>query len=156
MRLPRTLMALAAGAGLLLGGVGSPAEAVAPGGGTLVGTLHVNCFGCGASAGTASLKFTGVARGQRFVTAPVNLSFSFNSAVQTACIGAVGSGSYAGAIDGTFTMNFGPTVATEAVLSLQGDINGAGSLTAAVTTPKALLCGGMPLDADVSIAVAGD
>ena len=155
MRYLRTVAALGACGGLLFGGVASPAHAAA-GGGTLVGTMHINCFGCGQTSGSAALTFTGVARGQRFVTAPVNFVFTFTNSASTACLAGGASGSYSGAIDGTFTMAFGPVPASQAVLTLQGDINGVGDMTTVVTTPKAVLCEGVPLNADVAIAVAGN
>ncbi|MDQ1696609.1 MAG: hypothetical protein QOJ03_1962 [Frankiaceae bacterium] len=149
----KRIMRSATLAGLAVTGIalGTSGPAYAQGGGAFQGNAHINCFGCGASSGTAALKVTGVVNGASVVQGAVNATYTVTEA--TATCPAVGSanGSFTGAVNGTFTWT---RVGATAVLTTTGDIKGAGIAAFAVTSPVGLPCGG-PVTAQVVGSVAG-
>ncbi|MDQ1695116.1 MAG: hypothetical protein QOJ03_469, partial [Frankiaceae bacterium] len=132
----------------------NPAPASAAAGGAFKGTLTINCFGCGASSGRATLKATGTIAGKRIVQAPLTMSFTFYSSLATCPVQGQATGTYSGAADGYFGANFGPTGATFGIVSFTGEINGVGTISLASTTPDVISCG-QPLSATVVGEFAG-
>lgn len=141
------VLAVPAGVAIL---AGTTAPAYAAGAGSFNGNAHINCFGCGASNGSANLKVTGVINGVAKTQADVVATFNVTEAALTCP--AVGSavGGFSGAVNGTFTWT---RVGATAVITTAGDINGAG-VAAFATTKAGLPCGG-PVDAVVAGTVAG-
>jgi hypothetical protein len=122
-----------------------------PSGGVFNGTAKINCFGCGASSGTASLKVSGVSQGKAVANKPVFASYTVSEAPATCPAVGTASGSFSGAIHGTFTWT---RVGATAVITTAGGIKGAGIAAFSVTKPVGLPCGG-PVTAVVAGSVAG-
>jgi hypothetical protein len=141
------VLAVPAGVAIL---AGTTAPAYAQGAGSFHGNAHINCFGCGPSNGTANLKVTGEVNGTAKAEADVFVTYSLNEDPTTCPAQGTASGSYSGALNGTFNWT---RVGASAVLTVSGDINGAGVAVFA-TTKAGLPCGG-PVDAVVAGSVAG-
>ncbi|MDQ1705137.1 MAG: hypothetical protein QOF18_1503 [Frankiaceae bacterium] len=142
------VLAGAAVTGIALGTTGS---AYAQGAGVFQGTAHINCFGCGSSSGTATLKVTGELGGTAMTQAAVSADYSVTEAAGTCPAVGSATGNFSGAINGTFTWT---RVGATAVITTAGDIKGDGIAAFAVTSPAGLPCGG-PVTASVAGSVAG-
>jgi hypothetical protein len=140
-------------AGVAVSGIalGTTGPAYAQGAGAFTGTAQINCFGCGSSAGTASLKVSGEVNGQAVTQGNVNATYTVSEASATCPAVGSANGSFSGAVNGTFTWT---RVGATAVLTTAGDIKGAGIAAFAVKSPVGLPCGG-PVTAEVAGTVAG-
>jgi hypothetical protein len=146
------LVAVMAAASVAIGATGSTAgAAVSASGGVFNGTATINCFGCGSSSGSASLKVSGVLHGKAAANKAVFATYTVSEAAATCPAVGTANGSFSGAISGTFTWT---RVGATAVITTAGGIKGAGVAGFAVTQPKGLPCGG-PVKAAVAGSVAG-
>jgi len=126
-------------------------SANAAGAGVFTGTAKINSFGTGASSGTADLCVHGYVLGQPVVGAcvegvtgrvgNVKATFDVFEASATCPLTGQASGSFSGAVNGTFNWT---RVGATAVISITGGNLAGGSGTAAfkVTEPAGLPCGG--------------
>jgi hypothetical protein len=138
---------------LLIAGVGFVAPAQARGAAAFHGTAHINCFGCGGSSGTASLRASGEANGVAKAEGPVTATFSLFEDPNTCPLTGSAIGSFSGAFNGTFTWS---RVGATAVITTAGDINGTG-IALFQTTTVGLICGAfIPMNATVVGSIAGN
>jgi hypothetical protein len=116
------------------------------------GNASIDCFGCGTSAGSAALQFTGVYSGYPAVLADATANFIANESADVTC---VITGSASGTVTGVINVDFNWTrVGPLAVITTSGDINGVSLAAFAVTSPIGNPCGG-PVTAIVQGVVAG-
>ncbi|MDQ1705134.1 MAG: hypothetical protein QOF18_1500 [Frankiaceae bacterium] len=148
-RIMRSAVLASAGIASIALGTSSPAFAATEG--AFNGTAHINCFGCGTSTGTAALKVTGAIGTKKVIQGAVSSSYTVVEAKGTCPAVGSATGSFSGAINGTFTWT---RVGATAVLTTAGGIKGDGIAAFAVTQPKGLPCGG-PVTATVVGSVAG-
>lgn len=130
-----TLLAIGAGIAVVAS-MSTPATAASVA--VFTGTAHINCFGCGASTGTASLKAIGSINGATAVNVPISASYSVVEASATCPATGSAAGSYSGKYSGNFTWT---RVGAIAVISTTGAISGPGLAVFAVTSPLGLPCG---------------
>jgi hypothetical protein len=103
------------------------------------GTAAISCFGCGDSAGTASLTVVGAVRGS-VTSGSAFASYTVHEATGAACvISGTADGTLTGAINGSFSWM---RVGALAVISTAGDIDGQGIAAFAITSPIGNPCGG--------------
>jgi hypothetical protein len=128
----------------------TPASA-APGAVAFVGSANITCFGCGDSAGTASLTGVGVVNGGA-ANGSASATYTVHEDTGAGCIV---SGTASGSVSGAVNVDFNWTrVGAVAVISTTGDVNGQGVAAFVVTSPVGNPCGGA-VSAEVAGAVAG-
>jgi hypothetical protein len=127
-----------------------PASAQSLNGGGFHGTAHINCFGCGASTGSALLDFSGVVNGMPIAEGAVQASYSVWEDPRLCPAVGSAAGYFTGAVDGTFTWT---REGAFAVITTQGEINGVG-VALFSTKHVGLVCGDL-IDADVAGTVVG-
>ncbi len=170
MRTALRLIGLVAALAPTIGTPGAPASAMARSGGAVLfeAAVHINCFGCGDSNGTASFCVTGTANGSAFAGCGyegqhhrgrraviggggvATYTVHEDNAIGVECVisgtangtsatSGTALGRMSGAISGTFTWT---RVGAVALMATAGDINGVGTAVFAVTSPVGPPCGG--------------
>lgn len=131
----------------------SPSTAAGAAG--FVGTAHVNCFGCGSSPGTATLTVTCVDLGPGGNPCIGTVYATFIAVEDNDPTTCVISGTATGSTTGVLVVSFNWTrVGAMAVITTNGDINGAGTAAFVITSPIGIPCRSA-VDAEIAGWLAG-
>jgi hypothetical protein len=110
----------------------TPQSADASAGGTVQGTMHFNCFGCGTTSGSADLRINGQIAGRQYIQARVTATFTaYESPLTCPTIGNA-QGSFSGAWSGTFTWT---RTGASVMVTTVGDVNGVSTLALVPVKP---------------------
>jgi hypothetical protein len=142
------LATLALAATVLMPVAAPPASADSVGFIEFSGTAYIDCFGCGISNGTADLTVRGVVGGGVVVSGAEYAKYTVNEpSLSPQCMV---TGTASGTADGAVSVTFNWTrVGANAVVTVTGDVTGAGPATFVVTSPAfGVACGG-PVTAHV-------
>lgn len=143
-------VALAVLSSVLLGP--APPAAAAPTAAAFTGTVHISCFGCGMTTGTAALAVTG-AVGGAFVSGPATAYFDAYQPVGASCVvSGTAAGVVTGAVEGWFAWS---RVGPLAVFTVNGATTASGVATFWVTNPVGNPCG-QAVTAQVTGVLVGD
>ena len=135
-----------------LASVPAPAHAD-PGAIAFYGVAYIDCFGCGASFGTADLSAYGATAGRGVISGSASATYTTQQPAGPAC---VLTGTATGSVSGAVYVTFGWTrVGALALITTNGEITGTGTATFRVVSPGLLIPCGRPVVAEVIGAISG-